>query len=230
MTNLLLVEDDATLGQSLSERLNKEGYSVLWRKTLRDALQAYSQAKIDVAILDVGLPDGDGFSLAREIRSRESLPIIFLTAMNSAEYRLEGYEMGADDYIPKPFHLRELLLRLKRVLDKHGHLKSLQCGNFRMLPDQLALEFETGQATLTPSEYQLLELLVLEAPRVLRREKALELIWHKTQAANQRTLDNAILRLRGIFKDSLPENANTELIGTIRGVGYQWLGATPVVG
>src|SRR5689334_20091462 len=108
MTRILLVEDDKSLGATLRERLSKEGYEVIWTETKKDSLAAHRQNPFDLYIFDVGLPDGTGFELAREVKDGGNRPFLFLTAQSDAESRLEGYELGAEEYIPKPFHLREL--------------------------------------------------------------------------------------------------------------------------
>src|SRR5689334_221910 len=115
MKHLLLVEDDSSLGATLQERLEKEGYSVDWATTQNEAISFLKSRAPDLVILDVGLPDGSGFDLAKKIKSESLVPFIFVTAMTNAEYRLEGYEIGAEEYIPKPFHLKELLIRVKHV-------------------------------------------------------------------------------------------------------------------
>jgi len=115
MKTILLVEDDRSLGATLQARLSREGYQVSWVETKQRALTKVEDAFWDLIILDVGLPDGSGFELARELKANRSFPIMFMTALGSAEKRLEGFEIGAEEFIPKPFHLRELLLRVKHV-------------------------------------------------------------------------------------------------------------------
>src|SRR5258708_20144724 len=119
MKRLLLVEDDRSLGATLHERLLREKYEVAWVETRQRALKKLSEGLWDLVILDIGLPDGSGFELARQIKGSYSLPVMFMTALSSAEHRLEGFEIGAEEFIPKPFHLRELLLRFEHVLERH---------------------------------------------------------------------------------------------------------------
>src|SRR5438445_11604066 len=127
MKRLLLVEDDRSLGATLRERLQREKYDVYWAETKQRALKKLGEGLWDLVILDIGLPDGSGFELARLIKEKTSLPIMFMTALSSAEHRLEGFEIGAADFIPKPFHLRELLLRVKHVLDSHTVQRVITC-------------------------------------------------------------------------------------------------------
>ena len=127
MKRLLLVEDDRSLGATLCERLQREKYDVYWAETKQRALKKLGEGFWDLVILDIGLPDGSGFELARHIKEKTSLPIMFMTALSTAEHRLEGFEIGAADFIPKPFHLRELLLRVKHVLDSHPVQREISC-------------------------------------------------------------------------------------------------------
>src|SRR5437764_1048575 len=127
MKRLLLVEDDRSLGATLCERLQREKYDVYWAETKQRALKKLGEGFWDLVILDIGLPDGSGFELARHIKEKTSLPIMFMTALSTAEHRLEGFEIGAADFIPKPFHLRELLLRVKHVLDRHPVQREISC-------------------------------------------------------------------------------------------------------
>lgn len=228
MKSLLLVEDDRTLAETLSERLAKEGYEVTWMDRIDGATSAVSQTRFDLMILDVGLPDGNGFEFARKVRARvpgelnRETPFVFLTAMNSAEYRLEGYELGAEEYIPKPFHLRELLLRVKHVLDNHSSPELLDLGDRAVFWD--ALEVRDGATAastvldrLQPRDAQLLRLLVARSPAVVSRDEILNEIWGEENFPSSRTVDNAIVRLRQSLGD-----AHAQRIRSVRGVGYQW--------
>ena len=113
MPRVLLVEDDLSLGRTLTERLERERLEVVWARTVAEAQAQLPGQSWDLAILDVKLPDGSGFGLARELKRTSLIPIMFMTALNSAENRLEGFEIGADEYLPKPFHLKELILRVR---------------------------------------------------------------------------------------------------------------------
>ena len=120
MKRILFVEDDIGLGETLNERLQKEKYEVDWCRSIGEASKRLKEKKFHLVILDLGLPDGSGFDLAKLIREKSAMPIVFMTAMNTAENRLEGYELGAEEFIPKPFHLKELLMRVKHVFDNHS--------------------------------------------------------------------------------------------------------------
>ena len=127
MKRLLLVEDDRSLGATLHERLLREQYDVIWVETKQRALKKLTEGLWDLVILDIGLPDGSGFELARHIKGSTSVPIMFMTALSTAEHRLEGFEIGAEEFVPKPFHLKELLLRVKHVLDRYPVHHQISC-------------------------------------------------------------------------------------------------------
>ncbi|HEY8280542.1 MAG TPA: response regulator transcription factor [Bdellovibrionota bacterium] len=215
MKRLLLVEDDPTLGVTLKERLAGEGYDVSWASTAAAARSSLNErADWDLVLFDVGLPDGSGFELASEWKSK--LPFLFVTALSDAEHRLRGFELGAEEYIPKPFHLRELLMRVRHVLENHARVRpTLDVGGAEI--DFSALTVKTSDGELhrpATKDFQLLSLLVERAPRVLSRDEILDGIWGKGHLGNTRTVDNAIVRLRGLFDESP--------IRSVRGVGYQW--------
>lgn len=224
MKSLLLVEDDNSLAETLSERLAKEGYLVQWADSVKAAEAKVAIDLFDLLILDVGLPDGSGFDLAKRLRAgtlgslNQSSPFVFLTAMNSAEYRLEGYELGAEEYIPKPFHLKELLIRVKHVLENHASQATLVIGNRTVFWD--ALEVRQGEDVverLQPRDAQLLKLLVARSPAVVSRDEILDKIWGETNFPSSRTVDNAIVRLRQCLGEP-----HAQRIRSVRSVGYQW--------
>jgi DNA-binding response OmpR family regulator len=220
MRRLLLVEDDRSLGATLTDRLGREGYEVVWCATKRDAETKFPEQFWDLVILDLGLPDGSGFDVARRIRATSATPIVFLTAMNTAENRLEGFEMGAEEFIPKPFHLKELLLRVRHVLETHPPRRVIACGGKRIDLDAMAVVREDGTREFPASrDFRVLKLLIQSAPRAVHRDRILDQIWGEDRFPTQRTVDNAIVRLRQVLGDS--EGA---CIRSVRGVGYQWAG------
>lgn len=223
MSTLLLVEDDASLGATLVERLQKEGYETRWARTLAEAEQELERAPAHLAILDIGLPDGTGFDLARKIRAVGNTPIVFLTALNSAENRLEGYEIGADEFIPKPFHLRELILRIQRVLGTAPKARVVNCGGFSVNFDSMCISFTDGHIEYPLTrDFKLLQLLIESAPNVVSREKVLRTIFPTVGAAEdlptERTIDNSVSRLRQLLR-----RVDGEFIRSVRGIGYQWV-------
>jgi two-component system phosphate regulon response regulator PhoB len=165
------------------------------------------------------LPDGSGFDLAPEIRRRSYTPIMFMTALNSAESRLTGFELGADEYLPKPFHLKEFLLRVRHVLTTQPPRRELVVGDARIDWDAMTIERRGERAFLQVRDYRVLAMLVESAPRALPRSEILDRVWGEEEFPTQRTVDNAILRLRQALGD-----AGGELIRSVRSIGYQWAG------
>jgi len=218
MSRVLLVEDDRSLGRTLAERLEKESLEVEWVMTLASARAAAEHGAWDLAIVDVMLPDGSGFDLVSDVRRRARTPIMFMTALNSAESRLTGFELGADEYLPKPFHLKEFLLRVHHVLTTQPPRRLLQAGGAVVDWDAMAIERPSGERTFLPvRDYQVFRMIVEAAPRAVSRSEILDRVWGETEFPTQRTVDNAIVRLRQALGDD-----EGLLIRTVRGVGYQW--------
>lgn len=218
MSRVLLVEDDRSLGKTLAERLQKEGLDVQWVETLALGRRAAGQGSWDLAIVDVMLPDGSGFDLVPDIRRRSPTPIMFMTALNSAESRLTGFELGADEYLPKPFHLKEFLLRVRHVLTTQPHRQVLQAGGVMIDWDAMTVERPGGDKSfLQVRDYQVLRMLVDAAPRAVARADILDRVWGEDEFPTQRTVDNAIVRLRQALGDE-----DGSVIRTVRGIGYQW--------
>lgn len=220
MSAILLIEDDETLGATLEERLGKVGYQVHRCSTFTAARGAILSSAFDLAIIDVGLPDGNGFELAKLIREHSNAAIVFLTAMTSAEYRLKGYELGADEYIPKPFHLKELLLLVARTLSRRPPSRVIKVGDITIDLDAMIIRFSDG-STEQPitRDFRLLEAILSASPRVVPREELLKLLFQgEEDLPTPRTIDNSIVRLRAVLK-----RGNADYLRSVRGVGYQWL-------
>ena len=219
MTRILLVEDDRSLGATLHERLIKEGYEVVWRTDKRTSLAEHRQKPFDLYILDVGLPDGTGFELAKELGSAKGRPFLFLTAQGDAESRLRGYDLGAEEYIPKPFHLRELLLRVRHVLENHVAEHILQIGNLRVDFDSYTFERDGEREIVASKDLQLLQKLVAQSPKAVSRDEALDLLRGEDKFPSARTVDNSVLRLRAALGEDF-----SPCIESVLGVGYRWNG------
>jgi DNA-binding response OmpR family regulator len=218
MKSILLVEDDRSLGATLQDRLAREGYQVSWVETKQRALKKLGDGLWDLVILDVGLPDGSGFELARHVKSISSMPIMFMTALGTAENRLEGFEIGAEEFIPKPFHLRELLLRVKHVFERHPARHHVLCNGRVIELDSRVIVQPDGQREHLPArDFELLELLITTAPRVVSRNQIIDTLWGEDKLGNHRTVDNMIVHLRQSLGDS-----GSNFIRSVRGVGYQW--------
>lgn len=220
MKRLLLVEDDRSLGATLAERLEREKYQVYWAETQQRALAKLGEGLWDLVILDIGLPDGSGFELAKHIKQNTALPIMFMTALSTAEHRLEGFEIGAEEFIPKPFHLRELLLRVQHVLENHPVRHQVSCRGRTVDLDNRAIVQPDGTREHPPArDFDLLQLLITSSPRVISRNQILDQLWGEDKFLNQRTVDNMIVRLRQTIGDT-----DSTCIRSVRGVGYQWCG------
>lgn len=223
--HILLVEDDRSMGPTLKERLEFESYTVALATSLGSARKCYTEKKPDLVVLDLGLPDGSGFSFAEELIQNKSFPpFIFLTALAGAPERLKGYELGASEFIPKPFHLKELLIRIQRVvrnipgsanlgdtINFHGY--TIHFKGYEIIGPDGAINF------LGARDCGLLALLIAEKHRVVSRDEILDKIWGEEKFPTNRTIDNAIVRLRA----SLGEKGS-EAIKSIRSVGYRWMG------
>ncbi len=221
MGKFLLVEDDESLGSTLQERLQLKGYEITWAKDLKQALTLFKKGPYDLVLLDVGLPDGSGFDFAKEVKNKSRTPMIFITAMSSAQYRLKGYELGAEEFIPKPFHLQELFLRIQHVLQNHGAKKKIKCHDLIIDFESMAVISKDGKKESIPTrDIQLLEKLINSSPRVVSRDELLDSLWGEDKNPTNRTIDNIVVRLRSVLHD------DGQLIKSVRGIGYQWLGET----
>jgi len=224
--SLLMVEDETNLAETLSERLRSAGFKVLRAESMAAARRALAQARFDLALIDVGLPDGSGFELARTLRERApATAIIFLTAHASAEDRVRGLELGADDYIGKPFNFRELLLRIHNCLKRAQDLASVP-GEIRgqVRIGRALVDFERFSAiadgenrALTHKECAVLRLLAERVGKAVSRDEILDRAWSADEFPTSRTVDNFIVRLRKLVEF---DAADPRVIRSIRGVGY----------
>lgn len=218
MPRVLLVEDDVSLGRTLAERLEKERLEVRWAQTIRAAEEALGEGHWDLAVVDVKLPDGSGFGLARHIKRTSMTPLMFMTALNSAENRLEGFEIGADEYLPKPFHLKEFIIRVRHVLATQRTSEVVRVQGREIDLAALSIMLADGtRSFLQVRDAQVLRLLMASAPSVVDRSRILDHVWGRTQFPTPRAVDNSIVRLRQALVDD-----EGELIRSVRGVGYQW--------
>ncbi|NUN05838.1 MAG: response regulator transcription factor [Bdellovibrio sp.] len=218
MRKILLVEDDQSLGETLTTRLQKE-YEVVWAKNLSEAWSTFSSSKdFDLILLDVGLPDGNGFELAEKIKQVSPVLFLFLTAQADAESRLRGFELGAEEYIPKPFHLKELLIRVKHVLDAHAPAREIELAGCTLNFTTLSVQLKSGKIEYPPvTDMKILQLLVEKSPRILSRDEIMNEVWGIDKNPSHRTVDNIIVRLRHLLGDDGEKH-----IRSVRGVGYQW--------
>ena len=219
MKKLLLVEDDITLGTTLQERLEREGYAVEWAKNLAEANRLFAAAPMDLVILDVGLPDGSGFDFAQKVRKESFTPFLFVTAQAGAPERLRGFELGAEEFIPKPFHLKEILIRVRHVLENHAMQRRIPCGDRVIDFERMAILIDGRAETLPVKDFRLLHYLISTSPRAVSRDEILNAVWGEETFPSNRTIDNIIVRLRQLLADD-----GTQYIQSVRGIGYQWIG------
>jgi DNA-binding response OmpR family regulator len=222
MSRILLVEDDESLGRTLAERLERDGHEVTWTRTVKAATSSIDEGRWSLAVLDVMLPDGSGLDVARAIRRRSQTPMMIMTALNSASTRLEGFEIGADEYLPKPFHLREFLLRVRHVLSTQRLTEVVRVRGRTIDLTALTVAGPTGERVfLQARDGEVLRLLLASATPVDRTD-ILDQVWGRAHFPTTRAVDNSIVRLRHALQDE-----RGDIIRSVRGVGYQWNGSRP---
>ena len=210
---ILLVEDNKSIIKGLEYAFAQNGYSCEYCLSLDEAVRK-APFNYDVAVLDIMLPDGNGFDLFKKIRRYSDLPVIFLTAVDDEDSVVNGLELGADDYITKPFSTRELIARIKRVANKNSKKNIITVSGVTLDLDKSAV-FENGkQLELTALEYKLLSLLMQNAGKVVTRELIFEKIWDISgNFVNDNTLTVYIKRIR--------KKLDADIIKTVKGMGYQ---------
>lgn len=219
MTKLILVEDDPDLGFVLKQYLESSGFSVNWFQQPSSLLQDLEVLKsAELAILDVMLPEINGFDLAKEIRKTSDLPFLFLTAKGQSIDRILGLKLGAADYICKPCEPEELILRIQNILKRSEtrSSNSITIGSLQFLPSEFLLRNDKNSYSLTEKETELLQLLLLHNHKIISRKEILETLWGAHDYFMGRSLDVFMSRLRKYFKDD--ESVKFE---SVRGVGYR---------
>ena len=215
--NILLAEDDLDLRSILSQYLELNGFSILQAENGKAGLEIFRSEHVDFCILDIMMPVMDGWDLARQIRKADpEMPIIFLTAKNQKEDRIRGLKLGADDYITKPFEVEELILRIRNILRRSGHVGALpvRVGEFEFRFDELTLTGFEKQHQMTLKEAEFLKYLLEHRNQVLKREQILEDLWGENDYFLGRSMDVFVTRLRKYLQ---PESSVS--LDTIRGVG-----------
>ncbi|WP_431843547.1 winged helix-turn-helix domain-containing protein [Calidifontibacter indicus] len=226
MTRILLVEDEESLSDPLAYLLGKEGYEVAVAETGPDALLEFDRGGADLVLLDLMLPGMSGTEVCRIIRQKANVPIIMLTAKDSEVDKVVGLELGADDYVTKPYSSRELLARIKAVLRRgQGEDEllpaTLQSGPVRMDVERHTVSVNGESISLPLKEFELLELLLRNAGRVLTRGQLIDRVWGNDYVGDTKTLDVHIKRLRAKIED---DPGNPSVIVTVRGLGYKYEG------
>lgn len=221
---ILVVEDEKEIADTLTYALSSENFAPIWVANGDAALKALDEQKIDLCILDVGLPDANGFELLKLIRSADNdnrdLPVMFLTARSEEIDRVIGLEIGADDYVCKPFSPREVVARVKVILkrlEKHVREDLEKDSTFEHKSAQRSILYQGTQVDLTRAEYQLMATFLEQPSRVFSRRQLIEQIWSNNHPSDDRAIDTHIKTLRAKLKSL---NPHKEFIVTHRGFGY----------
>jgi two-component system response regulator RegX3 len=224
VTRILIVEDEPSLSEPLSFLLRREGYDTEIAADGREALAAFDRDAADLVLLDLMLPGLSGTEVCRELRTRSAVPIIMLTAKDSEVDIVVGLELGADDYMTKPYSTRELLARIRAVLRRRVDVEGvddavLEVGPVRMDVDRHAVSVGGGEVAMPLKEFELLELLLRNAGRVLTRGQLIDRVWGADYFGDTKTLDVHIKRIRSkIEKDP----SEPTMLLTVRGLGYRF--------
>jgi len=214
---VLLVEDERSIGQLVRSYLERAGYRVVWVRSGEEALIELVRHPVRMVVLDIGLPGMDGFDVCRRIRTGSSVPIVMLTARDEEPDRVAGLEVGADDYLAKPFSPRELAARIKAVLrrtDGRPHEETLELGDVEVRRDAREVTVAGEQVELTSKEFDLLAWLLEHAGIVFSREQLLDRVWGMAYHGGTRTVDVHVAQLRRKL-------GRPDLIRTVRGSGYK---------
>lgn len=223
-TSILIVDDEPALREALTYSLSREGYAVSSAATSAEALAKVDRQMPNFIVLDLGLPDADGLELCRKVRSRSSVPILMLTARQSEVDKIVGLEMGGDDYMTKPFSMRELLARIKAILRRSSQganaaqMDTIEFGE--TVIDRLAhrVTHRGEEITLTPLEFEMLSFLAENRGIVFSRETLLDRVWKYSYPEGSRTVDVHMRWLRQKIED---DPARPKILLTVRGVGYK---------
>jgi two-component system response regulator RegX3 len=225
MTRILIVEDEQSFSEPLSFLLGKEGYQTEIASDGLSAIDKFQKHGADLILLDLMLPGMAGTEVCKQIRATSTVPIIMLTAKDDEVDTVVGLELGADDYVTKPYSSRELLARIRAVLRRHtdftleeGENSIVKVGQIKLDSERHIVTFKDETVLLPLKEFELLEYLMRNAGRVLTRVQIIDRIWGSDYVGDTKTLDVHIKRLRSKFEK---DQANPELIQTIRGLGYK---------
>ena len=224
MTRILVVEDEESYRDPLSYVLRREGFDVALAATGPEALAEYDRGGADLVLLDLMLPGLSGTEVCRQLRQRGNVPVIMLTAKDSEIDKVVGLELGADDYVTKPYSSRELVARIRAVLRRRSEPAAvvddvvLEVGDLRLDPERHTVEV-AGELTAFPlKEFELLELLLRNAGRVLTRGQLIDRVWGSDYVGDTKTLDVHVKRIRAKIE---PDPAQPTRLLTVRGLGYK---------
>jgi len=228
---ILLVEDEESITTPLVEALRREGFDTKVSATAGESLALAERVKPDLVLLDVMLPDGSGFEVCRELRARSRVPIIMLTARGEEADRVAGLELGADDYVVKPFSARELVARVRAVLRRAAEAGerraegATEIGDVRIDPGRRSVSFRGDELELSRKEFDLLRLLIENAGSVVTRERLIDEVWDTNWFGSTKTLDVHVSGLRKKLDD---DPGSPRCIHTVRGVGFRFSAAEEV--
>jgi two-component system response regulator RegX3 len=223
VTRLLVVEDEESFSDALSYMLQREGFEVAVASTGPDGLEEFARRGADLVLLDLMLPGLPGTEVCRRLRAVSSVPVIMLTAKDSEVDKVVGLELGADDYVTKPFSHRELVARIRAVLRRRGEPEdagaaTLESGPVRMDVERHVVTVNGRSVSLPLKEFELLELLLRNAGRVLTRMQLIERVWGADYVGDTKTLDVHVKRLRSKIE---PDPGSPRYLVTVRGLGYK---------
>jgi two-component system, OmpR family, response regulator RegX3 len=224
MTRVLVVEDEESFSDALSYMLRREGYEVEVAATGPDALTAFDRSGADMVLLDMMLPGLSGTEVCRSLRAKSQVPIIIVTARDAEVDKVVGLELGADDYVTKPFSSRELVARIRAVLRRGAEpdelmTSTVEAGPVRMDIERHVVSVDGTQIAIPLKEFDLLELLLRNAGRVLTRGQLIDRVWGADYVGDTKTLDVHVKRLRSKIE---PDPANPKYLVTVRGLGYKF--------
>ena len=224
MTRVLVVEDEDSISDPLSYMLRNEGFEVAVASSGPDALEEFDRHGADLVLLDLMLPGLPGTEVCRQLRNRSAVPVIMLTAKDSEIDKVVGLELGADDYVTKPFSARELVARIRAVLRRHGQLEepddtALEAGPVRMDVERHVVSVRGDQVQLPLKEFELLQVLLRNADRVLTRMQLIDRVWGADYVGDTKTLDVHVKRLRAKIE---PDPGLPRYLVTVRGLGYKF--------
>ena len=224
---ILLVEDEESITTPLAEALEREGFATRVARTVAEATELGRSVRPDLVLLDLMLPDGSGLDVCRELRAASSVPIIILSARGDEADRVVGLELGADDYVVKPFSAREVVARIRAVLRRASAPQGsgdrpLEVGDVRLDPARRSVSLAGEPLELSRKEFDLLALLMREAGTVVQRERLLDEVWDVNWFGSTKTLDVHVSGLRKKLRD---DPAEPRYLHTVRGVGFRFAGA-----
>ena len=224
MTRVLVIEDEESFRDALQFMLSREGFDVILAPDGAEGIKLFDSKHPDLVLLDLMLPEVSGTEVCKYIRTKSNIPVIMLTAKDTEIDKVVGLELGADDYVTKPFSTRELLARIKAVLRRGGELEnesvgSIEGGPIRMDVERHAVTVNNEAVSMPLKEFELLEFLMRNSGRVLTRGQLMDRVWGSDYVGDGKTLDVHVKRIRSKIE---PDPANPVYLTTVRGLGYRF--------